>query len=193
MGGLAAHREATSRGWHDAMVCTWQRPLADRHSLPFRWTLSLHRRWCQSASHHPVTFLFLCALTFSLPFPFLSLGLSLHRLWCPSASHHPFPFHSLWSVVPTEPLDLPCFTSMRRVHVQEDKCLCRWLGVSKRPSQAGGEVTLPNGGRWALGCPHAGSFPRRGHITTFLLQVPALSPSFGERNTNPLPSLVRRC
>ena len=32
--------------------------LADRHSLPFPWTLSLHRRWCPSASHHPLTFLF---------------------------------------------------------------------------------------------------------------------------------------
>ena len=30
---------------------------------------SLHRRWCPSASHHPLTFLFLLALTFPLPFP----------------------------------------------------------------------------------------------------------------------------
>ena len=98
----------------------------------------------------------------------------------------PFPFP--WSVVPTEPPDLPCFTSLRRVHAEEGKCLRRWPGASKRPSQAGGEVPLPNGGWWALGWPLAGSFPRRGHITTFLLQVPALSPPFGERNTNPLPS-----
>ena len=66
-----------------AMVCCsrrWWRLLADRHLLPFPWTPSLHRRWCPSASHRPVTFLFLPALTFPLPFPFLSLGLSLHRL-----------------------------------------------------------------------------------------------------------------
>ena len=49
----------------------------------------------------------------------------------------PFPFP--WSVVPTEPPDLPCFTSLRRVHAEEGKCLRRWSGASKRPSQAGGE------------------------------------------------------
>ena len=31
-----------------------RRPLADRHLLPFSWTLSLHRRRCPSASHRPV-------------------------------------------------------------------------------------------------------------------------------------------
>ena len=55
--------------WCDDLVCSWRRLLADRHSLPFPWTLSLHRRWCPSASHHPLTFLFLHALTFPLPFP----------------------------------------------------------------------------------------------------------------------------
>jgi len=49
--------------WCDDLVCSWRRLLADRHSLPFPWTLSLHRRWCPSASHHPLTFLFLPALT----------------------------------------------------------------------------------------------------------------------------------
>ena len=121
-------------------------------------------------------------LPFPFPWPFppwavVPIGL---------ATLLPFPFP--WSVVPTEPPDLPCFTSLRRVHAEEGKCLRCWPGASKRPSQAGGEVPLPNGGLWALGWPLAGSFPRRGHITTFLLQVPALSPSFGERNTNPLPS-----
>ena len=47
--------------WHVALVsfvlvCSWRRLLADRHSLPFPWTLTLHRRWCPSASHHPVPF-----------------------------------------------------------------------------------------------------------------------------------------
>ena len=42
-----------------ALVCSGRRLLADRRSLPFPWTLSLHRRWCPSASHRPVSFLFL--------------------------------------------------------------------------------------------------------------------------------------
>ena len=70
--------------WCVVHVCSWRRPLADRHSLPFPRTLSLHRRWCPSASHPPVSFLFLHALTYPLYFPFLSLDLSLHRPWCPS-------------------------------------------------------------------------------------------------------------
>ena len=81
--------------WCDDLVCSWRRLLADRHSLPFPWTLFLHRRWCPSASHHPLTFLFLLALTFPLPSPFPSLGLSLCRPPCPSASPHPFPSLSL--------------------------------------------------------------------------------------------------
>ena len=81
--------------WCDDLVCSWRRLLADRHSLPFPWTLSLHRRWFPSASHHPLTFLFLLALTFPLPSPFPSLGLSLRRPPCPSASPHSFPSLSL--------------------------------------------------------------------------------------------------
>ena len=77
--------------WCDDFVCSWRRLLADRHSLPLPWTLSLHRRWCPSASHHPLTFLFLLALTFPLPSPSPSLGLSLCRPPCPSASPHSFP------------------------------------------------------------------------------------------------------
>ena len=60
--------------WCDDLVCSWRHLLAERHSLPFPWTLSLHGRWCPSASHHPVTFLFLPALTVPLPCPFLSQG-----------------------------------------------------------------------------------------------------------------------
>ena len=81
--------------WCVVLVCSWRRLLAECHSLPFPRTLSLHRRRCPSASHHPLTFLFLPALTFPLPFPFPSLGLSLRRPQCPSASHHSFPSHSL--------------------------------------------------------------------------------------------------
>ena len=44
-------------------------------SLPLDpWTHFFYRRWCPSASHHPVSFLFLLAQSFPLYFPFLSLG-----------------------------------------------------------------------------------------------------------------------
>ena len=69
-------------------MCLWNDPVSDECIQDFPWTLSLHRRWCPSASHHPLTFLFLLALTFPLPSPFLSLGLSLCRPPCPSASPH---------------------------------------------------------------------------------------------------------
>ena len=102
--------------WCIVLVCSWQRLLGDRHSLPFPWTLSLHRRWCPSASHHPVTFLL--ALSFPLYFPFLSLGLSLHRPWCPSASHHSFPFLSLGRLCQQSPRSCPvsllCIESTQR-------------------------------------------------------------------------------
>ena len=63
--------------------------------------------------------------------PFLPLNLSLHRWRCPSASHPlmpSLPQHGLsspplpfpWEVVPTEPLDCPCFTAMCWVHPEED-------------------------------------------------------------------------
>ena len=81
--------------WCDDLVCSWRRLLADRHSPPFPWTLSLHRRLCPSASRHPLTFLFLLALTFPLPSPFPSPGLSFCRPPCPSASPHSFPSLSL--------------------------------------------------------------------------------------------------
>ena len=171
--------------WCDDLACSWRRLLADRHSLPFPWTLFLHRWWCPLASHHPVPFIFLPTLTVPLPSPFPSLGLCLHRplpIGLTPLFSVPFP----WSVVPTEPPHLPYFTSLSRVNAEEGNCLRRWPGASKRPSQAGGGVPLPNGGGWALGWPLAGSLPRRGHITTFRLHVSALSPSFGEGNTNRL-------
>ena len=59
------------------LVCSWRRQWADRHLLPFPWTLSLHihRRWCRTAFHHPpVSFLSLLGLSFPFHFPFLSLG-----------------------------------------------------------------------------------------------------------------------
>ena len=55
----------------------WHRPTVGAVSGScsfFPWTLSLHRRWCPSASHHPVSFLFLLAQFLPLYFPCLSLG-----------------------------------------------------------------------------------------------------------------------
>ena len=104
--------------WCDDLVCSWRRLLADRHTLPFPWTLSLHRWWCPSASHHPLTFLFLLALTFPLPSPFPSLGLSLCRPPCPSASPHSFPSLSLGRLCQrsprTCPVSLLCVESTQR-------------------------------------------------------------------------------
>ena len=72
-GGLAC------RLWCTVLVCSRRRQLADRPSLPFPWTLSLHRQWCPSASHRPVPFLSLLGLSFPLYFPCAnrSPGLSL--------------------------------------------------------------------------------------------------------------------
>ena len=61
-------------GMSPLVRCSGRRLLADRHSLPFPWTLSLRRRWCPLASHRPVSFLILLGLSFPLHFPFLSLG-----------------------------------------------------------------------------------------------------------------------
>ena len=36
--------------WCVVLVCSWQRLLAGRHSLPVAWTLSLHKWWCPLAS-----------------------------------------------------------------------------------------------------------------------------------------------
>ena len=94
-------RQGTPGGWIGGGFgmsplgsCRCRRLLADRHSRPFPWTLSLHRRRCPWASHHLVPPIFLLGLSFPLYFPFLFLGLSLCRPRCPSASHHSFPFLS---------------------------------------------------------------------------------------------------
>ena len=73
VGGLAC------RLWCIVLVCSGRHLLADHHSLPFPWTLSLHRRWCPSAFHCPVSSLSLLRLSFPLYFPFLSHGLSLQE------------------------------------------------------------------------------------------------------------------
>ena len=63
-GGVCAIQRSRGGGggvgmspWCIVLVCSGRRLLADRHSLPFPWTLSLHWRWCPPASHRPVPFL----------------------------------------------------------------------------------------------------------------------------------------
>ena len=123
--------------WCDDLVCSWRRLLADRHSLPFPWTLSLQRRWCPSASHHPLTFLFLHALTFPLPFPFPSLGLSLRRPQCPSASHHSFPSHSLGRLCQRRVGGVRVVLLVPRGRPSPD-CGCPWTWEGGRDVQLGG-------------------------------------------------------
>ena len=135
------------------LVCCWLRLLADRPSLPFPWTLSLHRRWCPSASHRPVSFLSLLGLSFSLYFPFISLG----RLcqWSPGLSlvHCSVPGPHGGGQLPR-----------------------RWPGTSRWAPPCRRWEPVPNSVSWALGCPVVGSLPQRGHITTFCPSIPMLSP-----------------
>ena len=64
--------------WRVVVICSWWCLLANRHLLPFPWSLFLDRQWCLSATHHHVSFPFLLALHFSLLSfgPFRSIGLS---------------------------------------------------------------------------------------------------------------------
>ena len=59
------------------LICNWRRQLADRHLLPLAWTLSLRRRWCPSASHHPVSFLSFLGLGGRLCYHHVLLSLHL--------------------------------------------------------------------------------------------------------------------
>ena len=82
-GGCWGGRIVGMSPWCVVLVCSWRRLLADRHLLPFPLTLSLHRRWYSSASHHRVSFLFLLGLSFPLPF-FTSLSFPL--VGCPNGA-----------------------------------------------------------------------------------------------------------
>ena len=68
------------------------------------------------------------------------------------STHTSFP----WSVMPTEPPDLPWFTASCRVHTKEGNGPHHWPRESRRTPHAGGGGALPNGGCWALGCPQLG-------------------------------------
>ena len=178
--------------WCIVLVCSWRCLLADRHSPPFPWSLSLHRRWCPSASHHRVTFLFLLALSFRLYFPFLSLRFSLHRPWCPSAPHHSFPFLSLGRLCQRSPRTCP--VSLLCVESTQRKATAWAVGQvhpSGHPKPAVRYLSPTAAyGPWDV---HLWSFPQRGHITTSCLQIPVLSPPFGEHITCPLPFPLRPC
>ena len=127
--------------WCIVLVCSWLRLLADRHSPPFPWTLSFCRRRCPSASHRPVPFLFFLGLSFPLYLPFLSLGRLCRR----------------------SPRNFP--VSLRRVGSTRRRATSRAVGQGRPSGHPKPAVwdPIPNGGFWALGCPLAGSIPRRGH------------------------------
>ena len=181
--------------WCDDLVCSWRRLLTDLHSLPFPWTLSLHRRWCPSASHHPLTFLFLPALTFPLPSPFPSLGLSLRRPQCPSASPHSFPSLSLGRLCQRSPRTCPAsLLSVESTQRKADAFAVGQLRPSGHPKPAVRYLSptaakIPNGGWWALGWPLAGLFPRRGHIKPFASKFPRSILSLASATQTPYPLL----
>ena len=72
--------------------------------------------------------------------PFLSVGSGVHpplTTLCPSSSSLPYLSLSTslsfpWSVVPTEPLDFPCFTALCQVHTEKGNCPHRWPGASQQ-------------------------------------------------------------
>ena len=169
--------------WCVVLVCSWRRLLADRHSLPFPWTLSHYRQWCPSASHPPVSFLFLLALFSPLCFPFLSLGLSLHGPWCGLASHRSFPLLSLGQLCQRSPRTCP--VSLLCVESTQRKATAFAVGQvhsSSHPKPALRYLSpTAAGGPWDVHLRVL--FPQRGHITTSCLQIPVLSPPFGERIT----------
>jgi hypothetical protein len=102
-----------------------------------------------------VSFLSLLGLSFPAYFPFLSLG----RLY----QRNPRTFT----------VSLLCVGSTQRRATA--------LAVEQVfPPNTGGGEPLPNGHFWALGCPLAESIPRRGHITTSRLSIPALNPPCGK-------------
>ena len=147
------------------LVFGWQRQLTDHHSLPFPWILSLHRRWCPSASHHHVSFLSLLA------YLLLSTSVSFPLAGCANGATRLSPFQ--------------CSVSGPHIGLAIGR-----VRPSGHPRPAvGGSV--PNGGFWALGCPLAGSLHQRGHKTTFRLSIPTLSPPCGEPIMPPPPPCVR--
>ena len=92
-----------------------------------------------------------------------------------------FPFPFPWSVVPTMPPDLPCFTSPRRVHAEEGKCrkglgvgvtvllclfqfaqLTRHLRVPNSLTRSG--IPSGNGGAHLIGTPFETMGPRLSSI-----------------------------
>ena len=107
------------------LVCSRWHLLADRHSPPFPWTLSLRRRRCPLASHRPVPSLSLLALSFPWYHPFLSLGLLRQRT--------PLP------LLPFQRLRLTAKILLRRLWRREDLRLQLVGG----PSEEGGPSQPP--------------------------------------------------
>ena len=166
----------------DVLVCSWRRLLADRHSLPFPWTLSLHRRWCPSASHHPLTFLFLLALTFPLPSPFLplafpSVGCGAHR------PHHtpslPFPLVGCANGAPGLALFHFSASSTRRGRQGGGGAGTQKLAYQKGPHRMFPMVNFvfPRNGHFGRGWGSRGGLPPLLLRWTAVLILPCRSPS----------------
>ena len=82
--------------------------------------------------------------------------------------------------MPTEPRTIP--VSLLCVGFTWRRATALAVGLvrpSRHPIPAVGELSPK--AFWALGCPFAESLPCRGHMTTFDLRFPTLSPPCGER------------
>ena len=157
--------------WCDDLVCSWRRLLADRHSLPFPWTLSLHRRWCPSASHRPLTFLFLPALNFPLPFPFPSLGLSLRGLMGGGGRH----------CKQEQRGKLVCLKMRAGIHRQQDPPMCAWSAQEQTAPQ-----WVTSSGNTAAKHPPSTAWR---HSSTNRNQMPGTGSSYQLANLHPPPPL----
>ena len=154
-------------GWHDTLVCFGLQLVAPIGQSPFTAALPLDPFPPQAAA--PIGLSPPCVLPLP-PYPI-------------STSPLPFPFP--WLVVPP---DFPCFTALCWVCAEEGNCPCRWpAGASQWTLPKPRWGTSPQRRLLGPGCLLAGSLPRRWHITTFRLSIPALSPLCGKRIMYPLP------
>ena len=161
-------------GW--IAVCSWWRLAGGAY-----WTLATYPSpflepfpFIGGGAHRPLT-------TLCPPSPCLDSCLA----WPYLPTHPSLPLVGCANAVPRLSL-VHCSVSYR-VHTEEGNCPRCWPGASKWKCHAGMGGALPNSGLWAPGCPLAGSLPQRGHITTFSLSFPVLSPPCGEHIMCPQP------
>ena len=113
-----------------ALVCSGRRRLADRHLLPFPWTLSLRRRRCPSASHHSSPSKAYLSLSTSLSFPFGGAGVrggggGTTPSVVPVPAHWQRPMARSLPPPPSRPLPLPVLHSLARRVVGFGLAVCR--------------------------------------------------------------------